>query len=317
MGIRRLISNLIRRQFDGALGPEKPAWRRMKIKRFHKTHGYKPNLEKPTTFSEKVLTRIMNQRDPFYPYYASKLMAPHFAQMQMGGSTDLCHAKRYKVLQRVTLDDLVGLPDGYAIKGMYGAGRNILVFPGEPMPTIERLNQLNHTIDEAYTSQNIRTPWPGLVIEQLLLCQDGNVPDDLRFHCFAQLDGKVKVILQIDRKVDGVFRRSFYDTSFKLLPFTVGPWDPPDVPFHRPGAFDKALSIAKILSRGFDYIRVDLYDVDGQIYFGEFTPFNATGNACFVPSEWDARIGALWNQSSTPYSNPQPPFVGDRPEGPS
>lgn len=317
MNIRRQLSKLLRRRFDGALGPDKPAWRKMKIKRFKNTHGYWPNLDQPRAFSEKLLVRILNQRDPFYPLYANKLMAPHFAQMLMGEKTNLYHAKRYKILHQVMCEDLHGLPEGYAIKGMYAAGRNILVFPGGPKPTVERLNQLNQVVREGHDSQNVLVPWPGIVIEELLLCRNGKVPDDLRFHCFAQPNGQPHVILQIDRTVDGAYRRSFYDASFKPLDFMVGPWSPPEVPFDRPDMFDEALTIAKRLSKGFDYIRVDLYDVNGRIYFGEFTPFNATANARFAPQEWDERLGALWEQSAVPYTNPQGPFVDEWSLGPS
>ena len=49
--------------------------------------------------------------------------------------------------------------------------------------------------------------------------------------------------------------------------------------------------LAKLLSKGMPHVRVDFYDINGKIYFGEFTFFHFSGNVPFEPDEWDYRVG--------------------------
>lgn len=67
-----------------------------------------------------------------------------------------------------------------------------------------------------------------------------------------------------------------------------------DGPIKRPENYDEMIKVAEKLSAGFDFIRVDLYNVDGKIYFGELTCYPAGGLAAFVPRKWDFIFGEKW-----------------------
>ena len=54
------------------------------------------------------------------------------------------------------------------------------------------------------------------------------------------------------------------------------------------------LEIARKLSEGTDFIRVDLYNINGRIIFGELTNYPVSGKGVFEPSDWDIKFGSYW-----------------------
>ena len=82
----------------------------------------------------------------------------------------------------------------------------------------------------------------------------------------------------------------FYDIDFNHLPFKQGhPLATKKIA--KPKGFDEMVRLAKLLSQGMPHVRVDFYDINGKIYFGEFTFFHFSGNVPFEPDEWDYRVG--------------------------
>lgn len=116
--------------------------------------------------------------------------------------------------------------------------------------------------------------------------ESGTELKDYKFFCF---NGKCKMLfIATDRPFDTRF--DFYDTNFKHLPFKQGhPLASKEI--KKPKGFEKMVEIAEILGQGFPHVRVDLYDINGQIYFGELTFFHFSGNVPFEPAIWDKKIG--------------------------
>lgn len=87
---------------------------------------------------------------------------------------------------------------------------------------------------------------------------------------------------------------NYYSPEGELLPFGEKGLEPD--PNHieiMPVDLNEMISIAEQLSDGFKFLRVDLYNIKGKIYFGELTFYPAAGMGAFVPEEWDGKLGAL------------------------
>ena len=85
---------------------------------------------------------------------------------------------------------------------------------------------------------------------------------------------------------------NYYDTDMNLLPFGEADLLPiPDAPIRIPDTISKMLSMAEKLSADIPFLRVDFYDVDGRIFFGELTFYPASGMGKFVPEEYDTVLG--------------------------
>ena len=117
-------------------------------------------------------------------------------------------------------------------------------------------------------------------------CFEGTITQE-DFDCDSteELKGKVREKLK-----NLITIGDFFDKDFNHLPFRNG--HPNSVkPIKKPQNFEKMLEIGKKLSQGIPHVRVDLYDVNGKIYFGELTFFHWSGMVPFEPEEWDYKFG--------------------------
>ncbi len=131
-----------------------------------------------------------------------------------------------------------------------------------------------------------------IVVERLLQTKSGKIPNDYKLH---YINGELQfVYVSYDR--EGVNDRCTYDAEWNRLPFV---WIPKES--YRQGintsdvlcpkTFDKMKEFGAIIAKDFKYVRVDFYDVDGKLYFGEITLFHGSGTDVFFPEEYDRIFG--------------------------
>ena len=90
-------------------------------------------------------------------------------------------------------------------------------------------------------------------------------------------------------------KMGFYDRDFKKLPFYRNDFKKIDFEIKKPKNFDKMIKYAEILSNDFPHVRVDFYNIDGDIVFGELTFYNTSGYVSFTPDIYDYEIGKYFN----------------------
>jgi hypothetical protein len=135
---------------------------------------------------------------------------------------------------------------------------------------------------------------PKILVEKLLLTKDGKIPYDYKLNC---LNGKVEFIyVSIDR--EGVNKRNIYNRNWEPLNFTWAGKHKDrtnlrgeEIPM--PSGFIKMVEIAESIAHEFPYIRVDFYDVDGSIFFGEITQHHGGGFDQIYPQSWDLKYGDI------------------------
>lgn len=127
-----------------------------------------------------------------------------------------------------------------------------------------------------------------IIAEEYREDKRGELPD-YKFMCF---DG-VPYCCWVDQGRFSHHTRDIFNMEWELLPYTQVFPNSND-PSSRPVNFDKMVDIAKILSRDFSHVRVDLYNVDGKIYFGEMTFCESSGFCQITPDEYDFRLGKMW-----------------------
>jgi len=129
---------------------------------------------------------------------------------------------------------------------------------------------------------------PRILIETLIEDGDPLGPLDYRFWCF---NGRPHLI-QVDNRNHSI--NPFYDDTWRKLDLSYRTkFQPVSIP--RPANLETMLSVASDLSRGIDFVRVDLYNSVGKIFFGELTLTPVGGKIPFTPAEWDHRLGELWD----------------------
>ena len=112
---------------------------------------------------------------------------------------------------------------------------------------------------------------------------------DYKFYCF---NGEVKVVMiNSDRNTLESTKADYFDKQFNCLDFKWGYSHSNKVP-EKPKLFDEMVEIAELLSKDMMHVRIDLYDCNNKIYFGEITFFDGSGFDRIEPEEWDYKLGS-------------------------
>jgi hypothetical protein len=252
---------------------------------FREAHGRGPSVRSPRTFTEKVNWRVVHDRRPLIGRLGDKLAMKSYAAR-------VCPAVRVpQVLWSGTdVAELpgAGLPARWVLKPNHGTMRVHLGTGRPDVPALQRITAgwleepLYRTRGEWVYSQARR-----LLFAEEFLGDDGAVPADHKFFVFG---GRVRLV-QVDTGRFGAHRRRLYTPDWTPIDVDedVAP-GPVTVP---PASLAEMTKVAEALGAAFDFIRVDLYDVDGEVWFGELTPYPGGGLDRFDP-DLDRLLGALW-----------------------
>ena len=132
---------------------------------------------------------------------------------------------------------------------------------------------------------------PRIIAEKLLFNNDNpeDVVNDYKFYCF---NGKMEFMLISNERSNKHAKFDYFDRNFIHLPFKQG-GENYEGKISKPSNFELMIDLAEKLSKGIPHVRVDFYDVNGHVYFGEMTFFDSSGFAAFDPEEWDYKYGDL------------------------
>jgi hypothetical protein len=254
---------------------------------FHKI----PNLRTPRTFNEKLNWRILKDRRPLLEWTCDKLAMKDYVEKTQADK-DLGVRIPRTLWSGTDLRELssVELPDHWVFKPNNRSGQ---VYFGHGRPNVAELDEISQRWVYPF-EQNELHEWAYSKARRLLLVEEllgepGSVPSDYKFYVFA---GEVGAI-QVDVGRHTNHTRRFYVPSWSPIDpisrnLPLAPIEPP------PANYDRMLAIASELGRPFDFIRVDLYSVDGEVFFGELTPYSGSGLDVLEPPFFDLELGTKW-----------------------
>lgn len=258
--------------------------------------GKRLDLKNPTSYTEKINWLKINDIHPEYSGLTDKYEVKHFVNRRLG--TDIHTIRTLGVWNSFEDIDFESLPDSFVLKTTNGGGNTAVVICKdkksldiEDARTKLRLSDSSDSYkwSREYTYLNIR---PRIIAEEYIEAPDNEL-SDYKIFCF---DGTPKFLFvgtERQKKGEDV-KFDFYDTDFNHLALKNGHENAKVAPT-RPDNFDKMLEIASQLSQGMKHVRVDLYNVNGHIYFGELTFFHFAGLVPFEPEEWDYKFGEYLN----------------------
>lgn len=251
-------------------------------------HGYKLNLKSPKTFNEKIQWMKFYGNLEKIGKYVDKNDVRSFVKDRIGEEYLIPQIGCYNNSKEINFNDL---PNKFVVKATHASGWNLVVNDKKKLNIENAKKQIDSWINDSYYrktgERNYKNIKGRVVIEEFIDDTSGDLMD-YRFFCY---DGVPKFI-QLDSYSDSSVkkRRNIYDIEWNKLDVKVT-YENIIKQIERPKKLDEMIQIASKLSKGFNFVRVDLYYVNDNIYFGEltFTPQNGLGK--FMPVKYDYLFG--------------------------
>lgn len=267
--------------------------------RFIITHKYIPSFNSPSSFSEKIICRKFNVPPEIFSKLVDKYTVRDYVKNKVG---DKHLIPLLLVSDNITEMDFMKMPLEFVIKTSNGGGgENVKLVTNKHDVDLSSLSHqfnqyLKINVGNAVDEHFYDIEEPKIIIEKLMRHRDGRFPSDYKVHVFNKVDG-TKIIIQIDEDRFGNHKRSLFDCDKKKLDFDIQPkYESVTSNYAWPDNFDEMVNIAKKLSEDFKYVRVDLYNIDGHIYFGELTFCHGSGWEPFSSKEADFLLGSYWEE---------------------
>ena len=266
--------------------------------RFFYKHKRFPNLENPKTFSEKITSSKLNSFSTNMTICADKYAVREYVEQKVDGSILIPLIGHYTSAKRFE-KDYEKLPNQFALKAAHGSGWNKIVFDKSATTkqdlvlSVEKWLSLNY-YDFGLEKQYRDIP-PSVVVEELLVDSEGRVPSDYKIYCFGK-GGSEKIIVQIDLDRFGNHERAFFTDTWVRSDIEILSSKSKSYQGHvdKPDNFEQMVDIAKKLSSDFEFSRIDLYNHNGKVYFGEITFHPESGYGMYVkPSNAELELGKL------------------------
>lgn len=260
---------------------------------FYLHMGRKLDLKNPKTLNEKMQWLKLYDRRPEYKCMVNKITAKDYAVKMLGSEYVVPLLGVWDKPEDIDFDSL---PDKFVLKTNHSGGNTgvIVCKDKSKLNKQDAINKLNKSLRSDISVSLREWVYEGMkkqVFAEVLLESSTGDIDDYKFYCF---DGYADAVLVcIDRQI-GEPKFYFFDENWQLKRHNKrGKEAPADFTLPRPENLDEMFRIARLLSKGIPHLRVDLYNVDGKIYFGETTFFTASGFDANRLPEADLYFGNL------------------------
>ena len=260
--------------------------------------GKRLNISNPKTFNEKLQWLKLYDRNPLYSQLVDKYEVRKYVSKEIGDKYLIPLIGVYDNFSDINFEKM---PNDFVIKCTHDSGGVIICRDKSTFNVHEAKDKINKSLKNNYFYSGREWPYKSLkprIICEKLLSQDNKNSDliDYKFYCFNGSPKYCQVIK--DRGKDETI--DFYDNQWRRMKFTGlhnpgKPYPHAVTDQEEPDRYKDMIEVAKKLSKGLPFLRVDLYCINGSIYFGELTFFPFSGYGVFDPPEWNYKMGDLLN----------------------
>lgn len=251
-----------------------------------------PNLENPQTYNEKLQWLKLHDKHPEYAQMVDKAEAKKYVSNIIGEEYIIPTFGVYSHFDEI---DFEKLPNQFVIKCTHDSGGVIVCKDKKTLDIQAARKKIEYGLGKSaywgtreYPYKNVP---PRIIVEAYMEDESGYELKDYKIFCF---DGKPEFLfVATDRGIKGEETKfDFFDLEWNHLPFTNGHPNSTK-PIKKPENFEKMMELSAQLSQNIPQVRVDLYNINGKIYFGELTFFHWSGMTPFVPEDWDYKFGEM------------------------
>ncbi len=258
--------------------------------------GYDLHIQDPKRFTEKIQWRKLYDQSSIYSELSDKYMVREWVAKKIGAEYLIPLLGAWKQFDEI---DIQSLPNQFVLKTNNASHTNIIITDKNEF--IRKKRSIERRVDywlempfaylEGFELHYLNIK-PMIIAEKYISPVDGgSALSDYKFHCF---NGEPYICQVIADRFSGE-TIDFYDKQWEHMDIKRPPYRNSSQQIQKPHNYDLMIQLASKLSKGFQYVRVDLYEHDDRVYFGEMTFTPASGMMKFEPDEWDYRLGQLWD----------------------
>lgn len=251
--------------------------------------GKPMNWDNPQTFNEKLQWLKLYSHNPDYTMMVDKYEVKKYVASIIGEEYIIPTLGVWDKAEDIAWDLL---PDQFVLKCTHDSGGLVICRNKEHFDKKSCVRKLNKLLNKQFYYKSREWPYknvkPRIIAEKYMEDEYGELMD-YKFFCF---NGEPKAIfIATDRlNPNEETKFDYFDMDFKHLDFRGGHPNATK-PIHKPIGFEKMKILAHKLSKNMPHVRVDFYEVDGNIYFGELTFYHWGGMAPFDPEIWNYKFG--------------------------
>lgn len=250
--------------------------------------GKEIHLDSPQTFNEKLQWLKLHDRKPEYTTMVDKYAVKMYVADIIGEKYIIPTLGVWNHFDEIDFDKL---PNQFVLKCTHDSGGIVICKDKNKLDLKSAKKKIEKSLKQNYYWSGREWPYkdvkPRIIAEEYMIDESGYELKDYKFFCF---NGEPKMMfIATDRGSDTKF--DFYDMEFNHLPFTNGHPNA-NKQIKKPKNYSTMLALSAKLSFGIPHVRVDFYNINGKIYFGELTFFHWSGLVPFEPEEWDYKLGS-------------------------
>lgn len=256
---------------------------------YWKNHFCFPNLDTPKTFNEKLLWLKLHDHNPQYTKMVDKVGVKEYVAEKIGFEYVIPTLGVYDSFDDIDFDSL---PPRFVMKCNHNSGGVVVCNDKNKL----NRNQLRvHFQDLLKKNYYISSrEWPYKNVKPQIIIEENIQPDnkeqqinDYKIMCF---NGKVRCSFVCSNRTKESLYVNFYDVDWNPMPFERHyPKNPVEI--EKPSKYDDMVRLAEILATDIPFVRVDFYQVNDKLYFGELTFYPGGGIEEFDPKSYDLMLG--------------------------
>lgn len=261
----------------------------LKLKYRSKT-GKKLDFKNPKTYNEKLQWLKLYDRKDIYTTMVDKCEAKKYVADIIGKEYIIPTIGVYDKFEDI---DFKELPKQFVIKCTHDSGGLVICKNKDQLDIDEAREKITDCLKKNYYWRGREWPYknvrPRILVEKYMEDKSSKTMRDYKFFCF---DGKPEIMyLSEGLENHKTARMSFYDMNMHLVDCRRSDYRPLEYIPERPNNFEKMKEFSAILSEDIPHLRVDWYEINGKLYFGELTFTTCSGIIPFADENWDRRLG--------------------------
>ena len=260
------------------------------------TYNKKLNLSNPKTFNEKINWLKLFDRKDIYTTMVDKYLAKDYVANIIGREYIIPTIGVYNSFDEI---DINKLPDEFVIKNNHDSGNVFICKNKKNFNFIIAKRKLSKSLKKDFYYINREWPYKNIkhkiIIEKYMKDINSDDLTDYKFYCF---NGEPKYLYVSNGLSDHTkTKMDFLDINYNRAIFGRKDYKHFEKIPPKPKNYSKMIELAKILSKDIPFLRVDFYEVNKKIYFGELTFSPCGGFMKFYPSDWDEKLGDMLDLS--------------------